>query len=87
MPPKDRPGEPHDPGWCCNEHALIASLALCYLKVKAELVAGRVVLVEQGSRQIQTVSPHWFVLVSQNNKWMGVTAISQPEQKSVGLSL
>ena len=63
MPAEDRPGEPHDPGWCCNEHALIASLAFCYLGVRAELGEGRAVFLSRDAKKVHFCSPHWFVVV------------------------
>jgi hypothetical protein len=63
MPQEDRIGEPHDAGWCCNEHALIASLAFCYLGVRAEMAEGKAAFVDRDAKQILVCSPHWFVVL------------------------
>lgn len=51
-----------DPGWCCTEHSIIASLAFCVLGIKAFRCLGKVIVGDFKSRIVQDVLPHYFVL-------------------------
>jgi hypothetical protein len=72
MPPEDRPGEPHDPGWCCIESAWVATLAFSILGVRCKLIDGMAALVDQEARSVHTVSPHWFVALFTDKKVTGI---------------
>jgi hypothetical protein len=74
MPPEQRPNEPYDPGWCCNEHARIASLAFCCLGIRAERALGAATFARRDTqpREISPVSPHQFVVFGSQLKRDGI---------------
>lgn len=74
MPPEHRPDEPYDPGWCCNDHARVASLAFCCLGIRADRGIGTAIFSRRDvvPREIQTVSPHEFVVLGTAGKREGV---------------
>jgi len=72
MPAENRPGEPFDPGWCCNEHASIASLAFCCLGVRAELAKGKAAFADRDAKSVKICSPHWFVLLGTEEQPTGL---------------
>ena len=72
MPPEDRPGEPHDPGWCCTESALVAALAFSILGVRCKLIDGAAALVDREAKSVHTVSPHWFVALLTGQRVTGI---------------
>ncbi len=74
MPPEQRPNETFDPGWCCNEHARLASLAFCSLGVRAEHALGTAIFARRDikPREISPVSPHQFVVFGSQLKRDGI---------------
>ncbi len=52
-----------DPGWCCSDHARVASLAYCILGVQAERCRGKLFIGSIPRRLVLDVHPHDFVLV------------------------
>jgi len=56
-------GKP-DPGWCCNEHSVVSSLAFAICGQKAFLSSGSLMLGDSASRLIYGIDPHWFIIVS-----------------------
>lgn len=56
-------GKP-DPGWCCNEHSVVACLAFIICGQKALLCSGSLMIGGAESCTILGVDPHEFVIVS-----------------------
>jgi len=83
--PEQRPGEPYDPGWCCQEHAIVTSLALCCLGVRAQFTEGSALFVEQ--RRVLDVGFHSFTLVYENKRCLGVFDASAQFGPVAGISV
>jgi hypothetical protein len=56
-------GKP-DPGWCCNEHSVVAALAFAIRGHKTFLCSGSLLLGDIASQLILGIDPHWFIIVS-----------------------
>jgi hypothetical protein len=52
-----------EPGWCCTEHAVVASLAFRLCGVDAFLCDGKVLIGGGTSRTVLDVIPHSFVVI------------------------
>jgi hypothetical protein len=52
-----------DPGWCCSEHSMVASLAYCICGFKVRRCRGKVIIGSIPSKQYYDVHPHDFVLM------------------------
>jgi hypothetical protein len=52
-----------DPGWCCFEHSLVASLAFCIAGVKAFRCSGKLVIGDFREKLFMDVMPHSFVFI------------------------
>jgi hypothetical protein len=74
MPPEQRPDEPYDPGWCCTEHARIASLAFSCLGIRSDRGIGTAIFARRDiiPREISRVSPHDFVVLGVPGKREGI---------------
>jgi hypothetical protein len=74
MPPEQRPNEPYDPGWCCTDHARVASLAFCCLGIRADRGIGTATFARRDvvPREVWPVSPHDFVVLGMAGKRDGV---------------
>ena len=55
-----------DPGWCCNEHSVIASLAFVICRIETFLCRGALMLGDAISKIVLDVEPHWFIIVAGN---------------------
>lgn len=51
-----------DPGWCCNEHAIIASLAFALAGKKTMVCDGKLLILTRNSSDIFEVFPHKFLV-------------------------
>ncbi len=51
-----------DLGWCCNEHALIASLAFTLAGKKTFICDGKLLIITKGSSDVFEVFPHKFLI-------------------------
>lgn len=63
-PPTTRDDGKPDPGWCCNEHSLVAALAFAICGHKTFLCSGSLMLGNSTTQLIYGVDPHWFIIVS-----------------------
>ncbi len=54
-----------DPGWCCQEHAVIASLAFALAGGRPQFCEGAVMLGQRTSLEIMDVNPHFFLLMEE----------------------
>lgn len=52
----------YDPGWCCNEHALIASLAFALAGKKTFVCDGKLLIITKNCSDIMEVFPHKFLI-------------------------
>ena len=52
-----------EPGWCCTEHAVVASLAFRICGVDSFLSSGKVMIGGSRSGQVLDVIPHDFVVI------------------------
>ncbi len=51
-----------DPGWCCNEHAILASLAFALAGKKTMVCDGKLLILSRSSRDIFEILPHKFLV-------------------------
>lgn len=51
-----------DPGWCCNEHSIVASLAFALAGRKTMVCDGKLLILTRNSRDIFEVLPHKFLV-------------------------
>lgn len=56
-----------DPGWCCNEHALVASLAFALAGRKMLVCDGKLLILTRNSSDIFEVLPHKFLVDDSRN--------------------
>jgi hypothetical protein len=52
-----------DPGWCCSEHSIVASLAFCISGIRAFRCRGKVIIGDFRSKVFMDVLPHDFVFL------------------------
>jgi hypothetical protein len=52
-----------DPGWCCTEHSVVASLAFIICGSRAFHCRGSLTLGDSQTRKVSEIDPHEFVLV------------------------
>lgn len=68
--PRTLPSGLHDPGWCCVEHSVVASMAFCIAGIRAYRCYGKVIVGSLNEKVFNDVMPHSFVLVE--NPRMGI---------------
>jgi hypothetical protein len=54
-----------DPGWCCSEHAVVASLMFALLGIKASLCNGKLLVGPLEDNLVLDVIPHDFVILEE----------------------
>ena len=76
-----------DPGWCCNEHSIIASLAFALAGKKTMLCDGELLILTRNSSTVIDVVPHKFLVDNSSNifdssiSFESVKGISTDKQK------
>jgi len=56
-----------DPGWCCNEHAIVASLAFALTGKKTMLCDGKLLILTRNASEVFEVMPHKFLVDDSRN--------------------
>jgi len=56
-----------DPGWCCNEHAIVASLAFALAGKKTMVCDGELLILTRNSSDVFDVIPHKFLVDDSSN--------------------
>jgi hypothetical protein len=56
-----------DPGWCCNEHAIVASLAFALAGKKTMVCDGALLILTRNSSDVFEIMPHKFLVDDSSN--------------------
>lgn len=56
-----------DPGWCCNEHAIAASLAFALAGKKTMVCDGELLILTRNSSNVFDIVPHKFLVDDNSN--------------------
>lgn len=76
-----------DPGWCCNEHAIVASLAFALAGRKTMVCDGELLILTRNSSEVFEIRPHKFLVDDNRNvfdssiSFDGIEGISTDRQK------
>jgi hypothetical protein len=76
-----------DPGWCCNEHTIVASLAFALAGRKTMVCDGELLILTRNSSDVFEIRPHKFLIDDSRNvfdssiSFEGIEGISTDRQK------
>jgi hypothetical protein len=72
-----------DQGWCCNEHAVIASLALTHCGASIYLCSGSAVICGKSQKEANDIDPHGFVVTEYPAKGVFDTSVKYQRIKGI----
>lgn len=55
-----------DPGWCCFEHSLVASLALSCIGIRPLGCEGKLIVGSKQKKEMYDVAPHYFLSIGED---------------------
>lgn len=74
-----------DAGWCCTEHALVASVAFACLGEPAFKCSGEAMIINHKLRTKWTINPHEFIIIDRDRPRVFDSSLQSPENGVSGV--